>query len=377
MRVFFTVIFLIPILISYFHINQDNFSFRREVQAQLVQHPERLPKAEYSELMFPGFSNITANVYWLQAIQYVWRNAVSSEYKMYFFEMMNLITELNPYFESPYVLGQLLLPSWSKSNPNEDFSEIEIGNHNTNARSLWQKWIENFCDIDTLEKIFKQEDLSKINTDDRYKNPCRSYLIPYHLAFIYFYYLKDYTQAANYYKVVTAQDDSPSWARTLAWIMQWRSWDRAVAIFMFLSLAQSASDNDEICSLLSSELETVYTYLRYEDISLTWEFIEEMEILRDELFPIDEESIEREFSNLECGNFLGRAIREFSLLYLEQADQLYREENLWVHSAGTPERLYESGFITFIPSDFQQWSDYKIIYRYDEDSERWDYKMWF
>ena len=376
MRIVITVILFIPLLITFFLINQENYIFRQEVQAQLVQHPDRLPKAEYAALTFPGFSNMTANIYWLQAIQYVWRNAVSSEYKMYFYEMMNLITELNPYFENPYVFGQLLLPSWSQSNPYEDFTENEIDNHNTHARLLWHKWIENFCDSEKIEKIFTQDDIWKIANDPQYSNPCRSYLIPYHLAFIYFYYLKDYWQAANYYKVVAAQDDSPQWARTLAWIMQWRAWDRAVSIFMFLSLAQSSSDNDEVCQILSSEIETIYTHIHHEGIVLNWEFIEQMEILREEFFPIHETQEERIFSSLECGNFLGRAIREFSLLYLEEADTLYRANNPDAISAHTPERLFESWYIDFIPSDFQRSWDFSIIYRYDEESGRWDYKMW-
>ena len=377
MRIVFTVFLLIPLFTAFFFINQSNYAFKQDVQAQLIEHPERLPRAEFAELMFPWFSNITANIYWLQAIQYVGRNAVSSEYKMYFYEMMNLITELNPYFESPYVFGQLLLPSGSHSNPFENFSEHEIKNHNLNAHALWHKWIENFCDIERLEKIFEQEDLWKIANDSRYANPCRSYLIPHHLAFIYFYYLKDYAQAANFYKAVTAQEDSPPWARTLAWIMQWRSWDRAVAIFMFLSLAQSSSDNDEVCRMLSSELEEIYSYIRHKEIPLNWDFIEQMEVLRDELFPIQKDGESRIFSNLECGNFLGRAIREFSLLYLEQADQLYRTNNPWVASAWTPWRLYELWFIDFIPTDFQRSEGFAIIYRFDEEAGRWDYRMWF
>jgi hypothetical protein len=37
--------------------------------------------------------------------------------------MMNLITDLNPYFESPYTIGQLLLPSESGSYEDTDNPE--------------------------------------------------------------------------------------------------------------------------------------------------------------------------------------------------------------------------------------------------------------
>jgi hypothetical protein len=50
-------------------------------------------------------------MYWLRAIQYIGGNAIDSEYKKYLFVLLDLITELNPYFETPYTIGQLLLPS--------------------------------------------------------------------------------------------------------------------------------------------------------------------------------------------------------------------------------------------------------------------------
>ena len=135
MKIVATTVLLIPLLTSFFLINQDNFAFKQEVQASLVEHPERLPKAEYAELLFPGFSNVTANIYWLQAIQYIGRNALASEYRKYLAEMMDLITELNPYFESPYVIGQLLLPS-DGNQMHENFSEEEMKQSTQKAREL-------------------------------------------------------------------------------------------------------------------------------------------------------------------------------------------------------------------------------------------------
>jgi hypothetical protein len=46
---------------------------------------------------------------------------VSSEYKKYLFSIIHLVTDLNPYFEKPYVIAQLLLPDY---NPQyEDINE--------------------------------------------------------------------------------------------------------------------------------------------------------------------------------------------------------------------------------------------------------------
>jgi len=57
---------------------------------------------------------LKADWYWLQAVQYIGGNALESEYKKYLFEVLDLITDLNPYFEKPYIVGQLLIPSYNQ-----------------------------------------------------------------------------------------------------------------------------------------------------------------------------------------------------------------------------------------------------------------------
>jgi hypothetical protein len=372
MKIVYTIILFIPLLTSFFLINQDNFKFRQEVQASLVEHPERLPKAEYAELLFPGFSNVTANIYWLQAIQYIGRNALASEYRKYLAEMMNLITELNPYFESPYVIGQLLLPSdWNQMH--ENFSQEEMQAWTQKAKELWHKWVRNFCDEEKLELIFAEENLARIIEDEIYKNPCQSFKIPYHLAYIYFFYLKDYRVAANYYKVVSAQSDAPIWARNLAAIMQWRSGQRETSLYMFLTLAQSTQDENEVCSLLSRDIENVHNTITHLGLPLEWKLIAEIQALRDTLFPEEEE--EDLLSGPQCSDHLKRAIRELSLLYLNQADERFRADYPEEESAQNPERLFELWYIDFIPTDFQRYDDYGIVYRFNSEIWGFDFEM--
>jgi hypothetical protein len=49
----------------------------------------------------------------LKTIQYIGSNAVSAEYKKYLYSMINLITDLSPDFEKPYVIGESLLPEYN------------------------------------------------------------------------------------------------------------------------------------------------------------------------------------------------------------------------------------------------------------------------
>ncbi len=369
------ILLSVPLFLSYYLINENNFYYQQKFEIYTIEHPENLPRAEYAAMIFPWFSNLTADLYWLQAIQYIGRNAVSSEYRKYLYEMIHLITELNPYFESPYIIGQLLLPSGNDS-MQESFSEAEKKDHVKKWELLGLKWIQNFCDSEKIQWIFQQEDLGEIIENEAYSNPCRSFQIPYYLAYIYFYYIQDYTTAAQYYKVVSAQEDAPQWARILAAIMQGRGGEREKSISMFLSLAQTIQSKDEACILLSSEIENIYSYLRYENMPLTWELIAQIETLRDDILPpFSEESESMVLTDTECSNYLTKAIRELALLYLEEADTKYIADFPDELSAMTPERLFELWYINYIPRDYQQYEDYGIRYLYSEESGRFDYEM--
>lgn len=93
------------------------------IEYRLVQHPEFIPKAEDVRLISSGFDNVIADFYWLSAIQYVGENALSAEYKRFLYEMLSLVTDLNPAFTTPYEVGLLLLPD---INPNvEKFNKTE------------------------------------------------------------------------------------------------------------------------------------------------------------------------------------------------------------------------------------------------------------
>jgi len=55
----------------------------KQIQSLYVNHPEMLPTSEAAEASSFGFRNVIADLYWLQAIQYIGSNAIDGEYKKY------------------------------------------------------------------------------------------------------------------------------------------------------------------------------------------------------------------------------------------------------------------------------------------------------
>lgn len=230
-----------------------NYKQHTDIKRALVNHPEFIPTSEMANLSAGGFQNIIADSYWLSAVQYIGSNAIGSEYKAYLYSMLDLITDLNPYFTYPYQIGELLLPSYNERY--ENLSEEEIQKNTDQAIKIGLKGIEKNCDATKVEKAKKEYDLKKLWMDESYQNACRDPMIPYYLAYIYYWNLHDGAKSSEYYRIASTNSDAPTGARTMAAIMQGKSGDREKAIIMLLSIAESiGGEKESLCQQLSKEL---------------------------------------------------------------------------------------------------------------------------
>lgn len=371
---FLIIILIIFALFSFYKINILNYSKHIEIKNSFVEHPENLPTKEAALKSSFWFKNLKADIYRLKTIQYIWWNAIWSEYKKYLFFMIDLITELNPYFEHPYSIWQLLLPSYNERY--EKLSKEEINKHIDEWINIWLKWIKNFCNLEKVELIKKEDNLQKIWTEEKYKNPCREYTIPNYLAYIYYYYKHDPKKAAEYYKVASAIEDWLSWSKIMAAIMSWKWWDREKSYFMFLNIAKFIEKKDEVCLNFASVLENIWTELFInKKTELNWIILKNIEKERVKLFwEFSEQKEEKILSDTMCQNYINKAIRELNLKYIEKADEKYKSEK-WINSTDAIE-LYEQKYIEYLPIDFQQYKDYWIIYEYNSEIWNYDYRMW-
>lgn len=365
------IIMLIFSFTIFFKINEINYSKHNEIKKNIIKHPENLPKKNIAISTSFWYKNLKADIYWLKTIQYIWANAVHSEYKKYLYYIIDLVTELNPFFEKPYIIWQLLLPSY---NQNYDITTEEEQKLNIEqAELIWNKWIKNFCNKDKIKLIENEDNLLKIWNDDKYKNPCISYKIPYYLAYIYYNYKNDPLTSAKYYKISSANSDSLEWSKIMAAIMKWKWWDREKSFFMFLNISSFIDDKDETCNIFSKELENIWIWVFInKNIELNWELIENIEKLRKEAFW--NLKVEEILEESKCANYINKSIRELNLEYIERWNQKFFLNNK-TNSINAKE-LFDKSYIDFLPTDFQQNKDYWIIYIYNKDTWKYDYDMW-
>jgi len=62
------------------------------------------------------------------------------------------------------------------------------------------------------------------------------------------------------------------------------------------------------------------------------------------------------------------------LFYIEQANEQFKKDHN-ENSARHAKALYDEGYIDFLPTDFQQYDGYGIIYIYNTKTKRYDYEM--
>ncbi len=371
------IILLLLSLIGFYKINFENYKKHIEIKQNLIEHPENLPTKETAKNTAFWFKNLRADLYWLQTIQYIWSNAISSDYKKYLFIIIDLITELNPYFEHPYIIWTLLLPDYNHRY--ENLNEWEQKTYIKQWEEIWLKWVKNFCDLEKIELIKKENNLEKIWSKDEnnpYKNPCESYNIPYYLAYLYYFYWNDPINASIYYKIASANDDSTQWLKVMAAIMQWKWWNREKSYFMLLNLANFVNTDDKVCNDFSKELEKVWIWVFIQkNIPLDEKIVENIENIRADIFWKYSKDDEDVLLSTECNNYVNKAVRELNLAYIEQANEIFKKDHNW-NPALNAKWLFNDWYIKFLPTDFQQYDDYWIIYEYNKDTKNYDYSMW-
>ncbi len=367
------IIFILTSLFWFYKINNSNYEEIRKIQILTIEHPEWLPTKQVAKISSFWFENMRADIYWLNVIQYIWANAIKASYKVYLYKMLDLISALNPYFSHPYKLGLLLLPDYNQRYENLDLKTQK--KYKLEAIKIGLKGMKNLCDFKKVNAIIKEHNLEKIWTQKKYKNPCIDSMIPYYLAFDYYFYLNDPISSANYYKVSSANEDSLKWSRILAAIMQWKWGDRKKAFFMFINMAISTSSNkkDIICHKFAQNLQNIWIWIFENKIPLNWNILKKISQLRNKfIWEYDEK---KNIKKWECTNYLNKATRQLNLYYIKQANNKFRKDHNW-KSALTTEQLYKKWYIKYIPIDYQQSKNYWIIYKYNPKTDKFDTKMW-
>ncbi len=280
--------------------------------------------------------------------------------------MTQLIIGLNPSFEDPYVIAELLLPSYNARY--EKLDETKREKYIDEAIKIGEQAVKEFCDAKILKEIQQEENLEKLFNEEKYKNPCTKYEAIYNLAYLYFQYKNDPKTAAYYYKVSSVIEDTPEWAKNMIAIMNGKWWNREKAFFMQIDMARYRNA-DDACSQVANDLYAVGKEI-FSKKYIPSELLKNIEHIRQTAFPYNDEKLQ----NIQCDTYINKAVRELNLYYLDLANTKYREQT--GKNALSAKILFDEWYIDFLPIDFQKTKDSQIIYFYDKKYGFFNYKMW-
>jgi tetratricopeptide (TPR) repeat protein len=155
-----------------------------------------------------GFQALAADVYWIRAIQHYGGNRLRTEsaaagdrYEL-LYPLLDIATSLDPYFNIAYRFGAIFLGEPEPGGPGRPDQAIALLRKAIAA--MPHKW-QYYHDV----------------------------------AFVYYWRLRDYKAAAEWFQRAAAQPGAPNWLPSVAASMLTRSDDRATARFMWQQLLSS------------------------------------------------------------------------------------------------------------------------------------------
>lgn len=153
-----------------------------------------------------GFDGLAADVYWIRALQHYGGDRISKPDQAHRFQLLypllDLTTTLDPYFNIAYRFGAIFLSEGFPGGPGRPDQAVTL----------------------------LRKGLSVVPTKWQY----------YHdIAFVYYWHLRDYHAAAEWFKRGADQPNAPNWLPPLAATMLTHGEDRASARFLWEQIAKS------------------------------------------------------------------------------------------------------------------------------------------
>lgn len=235
------------------------------------------------------------------------------------------------------------------------------------------KSLEKFCDTKRFEEITKIKSYQKLY-DIWLKNPvCSDYIIPYYVWLEKNLYTKDIGWFIDMYRIAMAsvntdwKDNDKYYSLIKLLVMfegkyEWyERWYNA-----YLEIFNLENEKDDSCRDFYSFLSKKWSIL---NDKLDGEKVKQINDYRyNILWKFD--------NNFDtCYEYLNRAVRMVNIYYLDEANNNYKEDNPEYIDLSTPKILLEKWYIDYIPLDFQQYEEHWIIYFYNTEIWKYDWKM--
>ncbi len=158
-----------------------------------------LPSGKFIEQTSLGYRELAADWIWFQAVQYYGGYAKGQHDLAYFHGLIDIVTDLDPYFSFPYIFGAVVL--------SQDMGDLERG-------------------VQILRKAMRQNPL-----DWRY---------PFEIGFLYYVIARDSERAARYFELAARLPGAGDVPRRFAAFVHSRAGHEETSIRMWEEIARES-----------------------------------------------------------------------------------------------------------------------------------------
>ena len=326
----------------------------RELSEYRRLHPDFLPNENIIRLIDGGHTMTYADMLWINLIQYIWDNIGGGKFRNYANPLITSITDLSPYFNSPYNLAQLITPVLNAEKPTYE----EDRKYSQSALEIGKKWMQILCDQKKIEQILQEDASKKLWDNESLKDPCTNGILPYHIAYTA-NELWDIDTAEKYYKIASMHHDGPLASRFLGTLARANEGDHLISAEKFLLIAIEWYDEAPyICRNTGVEI--------FESIRKNTPLKEITDGLRNKeakLVPPKDTKNPLATSGTNCNDSVIRAMKQLYIAYITEVARDHPDIDIW-------SGLIKAGLLKSIPSTFSQ--DGWVIYRSKENI--WKYR---
>jgi hypothetical protein len=179
----------------------------------------QLPKAQYLKVASLGYSQLTADLLWLKAVQHIGEKKISPSGYEWIYKALDTVTTLDPKFIPPYEVGGLVLTVLA--------DKVSLSD------SLLQKGMENNPEV---------------------------WQFPFYLGFNQMFYQKDYKKAAQYMSRAASIKGSPYYLPLLASRLYVQAEDPGYALEFLGRMYENTSD-EKIKEELMKRMNLIKEYI--------------------------------------------------------------------------------------------------------------------
>lgn len=182
-----------------------------------------------------------ASFIWLELIQYIGDNVWGNRFLGFSHTLLNHIAILHPYFTRPYEIDLILAPTSLGENQTPEAKKQNQIFVNASL-DLWKKGISVLCNKGKIAKIQQKPLTEDLWNDLSLKNPCVSGTLPYYMGFVTYQMGNKKSEASEYYKIASMNDDAPNASRLLWVLALGAEWDYRASALNFALIGSTGYD---------------------------------------------------------------------------------------------------------------------------------------